>query len=164
MNKSIFSITSLSKYSELFQIVGVIGLIASLIFVGMELRQSQQIALVEQQVERTKAFTDLYNTATNNNLAYLHPENDYDKYEVFFYNFQHMFWNISETDYLKYRLGLMDENIWQSRYAIMKRIKSREESTDRNCKMLERVWEAKTRQLDKEFVKLIEDIPSRDCT
>ena len=75
-----------------------------------------------------------------------------------------MFWNISETDYLKYRLGLMDENIWQSRYAIMKRIKSREESTDRNCKMLERVWEAKTRQLDKEFVKLIEDIPSRDCT
>jgi|TARA_B100001094_G_scaffold326445_1_gene382636 hypothetical protein len=164
MNKSIFSINSLSKYSELFQIVGVIGLIASLIFVGMELRQSQQIALVEQQVERTKAFTDLYNTATNNNLAYLHPENDYDKYEVFFYNFQHMFWNISETDYLKYRLGLMDENIWQSRYAIMKRIKSREESTDRNCKMLERVWEAKTRQLDKEFVKLIEDIPSRDCT
>ena len=164
MNKSIFSINSLSKYSELFQIVGVIGLIASLIFVGMELRQSQQIALVEQQVERTKAFTDLYNTATNNNLAYLHPENDYDKYEVFFYNFQHMFWNISETDYLKYRLGLMDENIWQSRYAIMKRIKSREESTDRNCKMLERVWEAKTRQLDKEFVKLIEDIPSRNCT
>ena len=164
MNKSIFSINSLSKYSELFQIVGVIGLIASLIFVGMELRQSQQIALVEQQVERTKAFTDLYNTATNNNLAYLHPENDYDKYEVFFYNFQHMFWNISETDYLKYRLGLMDENIWQSRYAIMKRIKSREESTDRHCKMLERVWEAKTRQLDKEFVKLIEDIPSRDCT
>ena len=164
MNKSIFSINSLSKYSELFQIVGVIGLIASLIFVGMELRQSQQIALVEQQVERTKAFTDLYNTATNNNLAYLHPENDYDKYEVFFYNFQHMFWNISETDYLKYRLGLMDENIWQSRYVIMKRIKSREESTDRNCKMLERVWETKTRQLDKEFVKLIEAISSRACT
>ena len=164
MNKSIFSINSLSKYSELFQIVGVIGLIASLIFVGMELRQSQQIALVEQQVERTKAFTDLYNTATNNNLAYLHPENDYDKYEVFFYNFQHMFWNISETDYLKYRLGLMDENIWQSRYAIMKRIKSREDQINRQCKILERVWDVKTRQLDKEFVKLIEAIPSRACT
>ena len=123
MNKSIFSINSLSKYSDLFQIIGVIGLIASLIFVGMELRQSQQIALVEQQVERTKAFTELYNTATNNNLAYLHPDNDYNEYEVFFYNFQHMFWNISETDYLKYRLGLMDESIWQSRYSIMKRIK-----------------------------------------
>ena len=164
MNKSIFSINSLSKYSDLFQIIGVIGLIASLIFVGMELRQSQQIALVEQQVERTKAFTELYNTATNNNLAYLHPNNDYNEYEVFFYNFQHMFWNISETDYLKYRLGLMDESIWQSRYSIMKRIKSREESTDRDCGILERVWEAKKRQLDTEFIKLIEAIPSRNCS
>lgn len=55
----------------------------------------------------------------------------------------------------------MDESIWQSRYSIMKRIISREESTDRNCKMLERVWEAKKKQLDTEFIKLIEAIPSR---
>ena len=164
MNKSIFSINSLSKYNELFQIVGVIGLIASLIFVGMELRQSQQIALVEQQVERTKIFTDLYNTATIKNLAFLYPENDYSEQEVFTHNIQHMFWNLSETDYLKYRLGLMDENIWQSRYSIMKRVKSREGQTNRYCIIMERVWEAKKRQLDAEFIKLIEDIPSRNCT
>ena len=155
---------TLSKYGDLFQIIGVIGLIASLIFVGMELRQSQQIALVEQQVERTKAFTDLYNTATNNNLAFLFPENDYDEYEVFFNNFHHMFWNISETDYLKYRLGLMDESIWQSRYSIMKRLKSREGQTNRQCIIVERVWEIKKRQLDTEFIKLIEAIPSRNCS
>ena len=53
MNKSIFSINSLSKYSELFQIVGVIGLIASLIFVGLELRQTQKIAIAGQQQSRT---------------------------------------------------------------------------------------------------------------
>ena len=105
---------SLSKYSELFQIAGVIGLIASLIFVGMELRQSQQIALAEQQVERTKAFVDVYNTATNNGLAFMNFDNDYNKEEIFQVNFWHIFWNLSETDYLKYRLGLMDENIWQS--------------------------------------------------
>ena len=52
MNKSIFSINSLSKYSDLFQIVGVIGLIASLIFVGLELRQSHKIALAAQQQAR----------------------------------------------------------------------------------------------------------------
>ena len=163
MNKSIFSINSLSKYSELFQIVGVIGLIASLIFVGMEMRQSQQIALVEQQVERTKAFTDLYNTATLKNLAVFVPENDYNEYEVFTNNFQHMFWNLSETDYLKFRLGLMDENIWQSRYSIMKRVKSREGTTNRQCIIRERAWTTKKRQLDTEFIKLIEAIPSRDC-
>ena len=69
MNKSIFSINSLSKYSDLFQIVGVIGLIASLIFVGLELRQSQQIALAEQHVERTKVFTEVINTC----LLYTSP-------------------------------------------------------------------------------------------
>ena len=56
MNKSIFSINSLSKYSHLFQIVGVIGLIASLIFVGLELRQTQKIALNTQNQARTETL------------------------------------------------------------------------------------------------------------
>ena len=129
MNKNIFSINSLSKYSELFQIIGVIGLIASLIFVGLELRQSQRIALAEQHVERTKVFTEVINTATNNGIAYFYSDHDYDKNELFTHNFWHMFWNVSETDYLKYRLGLMDEGIWQARYSIMKRNKSRERAS-----------------------------------
>ena len=164
MNKSIFSINSLSKYSELFQIVGVIGLIASLIFVGLELRQSQQIALAEQHVERTKVFTEVINTATNNGIAYFYRDHDYDKYEIFVHNFWHMFWNVSETDYLKYRLGLMDEGIWQARYTIMNRNKSRKNYTSRACHTAERVWRAKSTQLDSEFVKLINAIPSKDCT
>tara|TARA_B100000609_G_scaffold179390_1_gene159193 strand:+ start:434 stop:937 length:504 start_codon:yes stop_codon:yes gene_type:complete len=163
MNKSIFSINSFSKYSELFQIVGVIGLIASLIFVGMELRQSQQIALAEQQVERTKAFVDVYNTATNNGLAFMNFDNDYNKEEIFQVNFWHIFWNLSETDYLKYRLGLMDENIWQSRFAIMKRFKSRNNMTKRECLMREDVWNRKRNTLDTEFINLIEMTPSVDC-
>ena len=69
---------TLSKYGDLFQIVGVIGLIASLIFVGLELRQSQQIALAEQHVERTKVFTEVINTATNNGIAYFYRDHDYD--------------------------------------------------------------------------------------
>ena len=163
MNKSIFSINSLSKYNQLFQIVGVIGLIASLIFVGIELRQSQQIALAEQQVERTKAFVDVYNTATNNGLAFMNFDNDYNKEEIFQVNFWHIFWNLSETDYLKYRLGLMDENIWQSRYAIMKRFKSRNNMTKRVCLMREDVWNRKRNTLDAEFINLIEMTPSIDC-
>ena len=154
---------SLSKYSDLFQIVGVIGLIASLIFVGIELRQSQQIALAEQQVERTKAFVDVYNTATNNGLAFMNFDNDYNKEEIFQVNFWHIFWNLSETDYLKYRLGLMDENIWQSRFAIMKRSKSRNNITKRECLMREDVWNRKRNTLDTEFINLIEMTPSVDC-
>ena len=166
MNKSIFSIHSLSKYSELFQIVGVIGLIASLIFVGMELRQSQQIALAEQQVERTKVFADIYLAATDKGIAFGKFENDYNDEEIFQFNFNHIFWNLSETDYLKYRLGLMDESIWQSRYAIMKRLKSgkpNENTTKRRCLMLMAVWNQKINSLDSEFINLIEMTPSIDC-
>ena len=68
MNKSIFSINSLSKYSDLFQIVGVIGLIASLIFVGMELRQSHKIALSAQQQARVDNFLNLINNQSTANF------------------------------------------------------------------------------------------------
>ena len=155
--------SNLSRFSELLQIVGVIGLIASLIFVGLELRQSQRIALAEQHVERTKVFTEVINTATNNGIAYFYRDHDYDKYEIYEHNFWHMFWNVSETDYLKYRLGLMDEGIWQARYGIMKKNKSREGYTNRRCEMSKRVWQGKSTQLDSEFVKLINAIPSKDC-
>ena len=100
---------------------------------------------------------------TNNGIAYFYPDHDYDKYELFIHNFWHMFWNVSETDYLKYRLGLMDEGIWQARYAIMKRNKSRENYTSRVCDLAERAWRGKSTQLDSEFVKLINTIPSKDC-
>jgi len=43
MSKNIASMLSISKFNDFIQIIGVIGLIASLIFVGLELRQSQKL-------------------------------------------------------------------------------------------------------------------------
>jgi len=160
MNKSIFSINSLSKYSELFQIVGVIGLIASLIFVGLELRQSHKIALSDQQQARMQAFVTIYNNATSNNIAFAYDQNHYSDYEIFYHNMLHSFWNISEADFLRYRLGLMDENIWRSKFSIIKRQRS---SDARNCELRRRVWQIKRTQIDSEFVKLVEEIPFEEC-
>ena len=36
------------------QLIGIIGIIASLLFVGLEMRQSQKIALAAQQQERRR--------------------------------------------------------------------------------------------------------------
>ncbi len=52
MSKNIASMLSISKLNDFIQIIGVIGLIASLIFVGLELKQSQKIALAKTQQER----------------------------------------------------------------------------------------------------------------
>ncbi len=60
----------------------------------------------------------------------------------------------------------MDESIWQSRYAIMKRLKSgkfTENTTKRYCLMLMDVWNQKINTLDSEFINLIEMTPSIDC-
>ena len=48
--------------NTMMQLLGLIGVAASLIFVGLELRQSQQIAIAGQVQARNQAFLDLYTT------------------------------------------------------------------------------------------------------
>tara|TARA_B100001248_G_C27208347_1_gene374551 strand:+ start:394 stop:669 length:276 start_codon:yes stop_codon:yes gene_type:complete len=43
---------------DLIQLLGMVGIIGSLIFVGLEMRQSQRIVLAGQQVLRTQFFLD----------------------------------------------------------------------------------------------------------
>ena len=160
MNKSIFSINSLSKYSDLFQIIGVIGLISSLIFVGLELRQSHKIALAEQQQQRMDTFINIINNLTTNGYAHQvdkSTEKKMTKREIIYHNLWHQLWHIYEADFLRYRLGLMDENIWDSKLSIMSRGYSPDDVA--KCEEMKRVWNVRKDQLDKEFVKLIQSFP-----
>ena len=43
---------------DLIQLLGMVGIIGSLIFVGLEMRQSQRIALAGQQALRTQFWLD----------------------------------------------------------------------------------------------------------
>jgi len=47
---------------DLIQLLGKVGVIGSLIFVGLEMRQSQMIAQAGQNQERLGAATDMVNT------------------------------------------------------------------------------------------------------
>ena len=51
-------------YNTLIQLLGMIGIIGSLLFVGLEMRQSQRIALAGQQQDRMAVFVDITNTFT----------------------------------------------------------------------------------------------------
>ena len=129
MSKNIFSINVLSKYSEHFQIVGVIGLIASLIFVGIELRQSHKIALSAQQQQRAALITEVIGTFSDANppisfLDFLNQTIDMENQnnrattETYMYRV----WMIYENDYLQHKLGLMDEDVWQAKLISMQAI------------------------------------------
>ena len=50
------------SFTGLANLLGVVGVIGSLIFVGLELRQSQIIALASQQQARTGTLVDIIGT------------------------------------------------------------------------------------------------------
>ena len=143
----------------LIQLIGMIGILGGLVFVGLEMRQSQQLALATQQTARMQVWTDIVNAFTESQINYPEGTGDFNP-EM---NVAHAALWIFENDYIQYELGLMDENIWQSRYAIMKRFKSRNNMTKRVCLMREDVWNRKRNTLDTEFINLIEMTPSIDC-
>ena len=51
-------------FNFLIQLLGMIGIIGSLLFVGLEMRQSQRIALAGHQQDRMAVFVDITNTFT----------------------------------------------------------------------------------------------------
>ena len=52
------------------QLLGMVGLLGGLIFVGLEMKQSQQIALAAQQTERTNMLLDQVNSFSEPELNY----------------------------------------------------------------------------------------------
>ena len=49
----------------LIQLIGMLGILGGLVFVGLEMRQSQQLALAAQQTARMQVWTDIVNAFLN---------------------------------------------------------------------------------------------------
>ena len=69
------------SFSNITNFLGVIGVIASLIFVGLELRQSQKIALAEQMNNRVNVLMSIVNSYIEADLDFFsaminEPEKD----------------------------------------------------------------------------------------
>ena len=52
------------------QLLGMLSVLAGLVLVGLEMRQSQQIALAAQQQNRMSVFIDIINTMTEAGFEY----------------------------------------------------------------------------------------------
>ena len=144
------------------QLLGMVGLLGGLIFVGLEMKQSQQIALAAQQTERTNMLLDQVNSFSEPELNYhnmllmqsghMPPSPEYEWMAV---NTAHGFWWIAENDFVQYSLGLMDENIWQAKLNAM-------EFVYNSC-LSRHVFDFRKSLLDARLVSLIEDFPDA-CT
>ena len=142
------------------QLLGMLGVIASLVFVGLQMRQSQQIALAAQQTERMQVFTDIVNTFTESGLQYealnLNGEErvSSDSFNLAINVVHQALW-VFENDFLQYSLGLMDESIWQAKSNFLL-------SSFSTC-IGRQVFNQRKDSLDSRIVELIDAVPAQSC-
>ena len=108
---------------DLIQLLGMVGIIGSLIFVGLEMRQSQRIAMAGQQMELnalsigaksvfTVAGLDWYSIAflDQPELADTYPSGiagGRNNYHQALFNY--------ENDYFQFSQGLMPIEVWEAK-------------------------------------------------
>ena len=105
------------------QLLGMVGVLGGLVFVGLEMRQSQQIAIAGQQQERASIFIDYYQ-------SFVEAGHDLDLYirEGFVIDENssleesmaqraaaQIAWFIFENDFYQYQYGLMSDDVFEAK-------------------------------------------------
>ncbi len=133
------------------QLLGMLGVLGGLVFVGLEMRQSQQLALAAQQTARMQVWTDMVNAFTESQINYPGGNGDF-KPEM---NVAHAALWIFENDYIQFELGLMDENIWQAKMNPLRRTYNTCDGRD--------VYLQRKSSLDVRLVALIDSLLDEEC-
>ena len=144
------------------QLLGMVGLLGGLIFVGLQMKQTQRIALAEQQQSRTETFIDMLNTMSETDVSFHRFQlNGLDRgTEITVENFLHQLWWIHENDYLQYSLNLMDNGIWQSKLRAIENLYNGNGKEDL-CPLAKQVWSTRRNIINPELVSLVEAMPSK---
>tara|TARA_X000000368_G_scaffold174907_1_gene137889 strand:- start:1895 stop:2401 length:507 start_codon:yes stop_codon:yes gene_type:complete len=159
MNKNIFSIGSMTKLNSFLQTLGALGIIASLIFVGMELRQTQKIALNAQNQARTETLIRTAEFFYENGLPYHEwlkqgiEEEDKDLIATY----KHMAWWIYNNDYSQYKSGLMQEDLFEAKKnGPMARNVNGKNYLE--CIISKEVWDVRKNNFQPDFAELINSL------
>ena len=144
--------------NTIVQTLAMFGVMGSLIFVGLQMKQSQEIALAAQNSVRTGYFLAAIDSLAEQGLSYheyllqvngVKPATK--EYEWLTHNQTHAFWFIAENDFLQHELGLIDENVWKAKLAIYQLACRVALSDSRDIYLLRRPM------LNPRFVALIEE-------
>ena len=144
------------------QLSGMLSVLAGLIFVGLEMRQSQQIALAAQQQARMEVFVDAVGIMSDGGVSYQNflSNGITEENETHIENFLHQLWWIFENDFLQYNLGLMDESIWEAKFRAIESLYNGNEGDLETCINAKNIWRVRKPIIDPELVALVETIPS----
>ena len=120
------------SFDTWIQLLGMTGVLGGLVFVGLEMRQSQQIALAAQQQARTEIFTGIVNSVNESSEVSLYqilvkamdnePLTASEKKITENYAFQTIW--VFENDFIQYQAGLIDENVWLAKLLSVRTLSS----------------------------------------
>ena len=110
-------------FENTIQVVGVAGVIGSLVFVGLELRQSQEIAIAGQFQARAnisiqgiytwlETGMDWQSVTFDGNSQY---NEELSSFDIARRNYTHVMWFILENDFFQYSQELMPDNMWAAK-------------------------------------------------
>ena len=109
-----------AKLNDWMQVIGIFAVVASLIFVGLQMKQDQEIALAAQYQARADSTLNLL--ASHIEAAYVVPPfrdkvtDTLTGQDVAQAMWQ---WTAIDNHYFQYQKGFLEENAWQGqvRYA-----------------------------------------------
>ena len=134
------------------QLLGMLGIIISLIFVGLEMRQSQRIAIAGQYQARAAMNAASIQAAIEAGIDFsaqsgLSQSNLTPEEQVQQRNFTNLAYTRIENDYYQYQQGLIDEETWEKKLFSIR-------SWYNNCDLRE-VWERRSQFFTNDLIDLI---------
>ena len=145
------------------QLLGMLGVLGGLVFVGLEMSQSRQIALAAQQQARTEIFTGIVNSVNESSDVSLYqilmkvtdnaPLTASEKKIAENYALQTVW--VFENDFIQYQAGLIDENVWAAKLFSIRTLA-------RLCHVRDAV-EYLLQFANAELTNLVEIVPQTDC-
>ena len=120
-----------ASWNEIAELIGIVAIVASLVFVGLQMKQSQDIAIGAQYHERAALTIDNLNAELESGrllpffarLAGYDAVSDGDLEEFAALGiWQTKFLLIMDNNYFQYQSGFMEESAWQAYREFLKRV------------------------------------------
>ena len=104
------------------QLLGMLGVLGGLVFVGLEMQQSQRIAMANTYQDRISTTMSFITAYAETNLDWwsaisysLEEAEELSDLEIAERNAHNGLWSIYESDFVQYTQGLMTEDAWQAK-------------------------------------------------
>lgn len=141
-----------SKLRDGAELIGIAAIVASLVFVGLQLKQSQEIAIATQYHARAEAVMNLHLAGIESDWLSAYPLRPHitDDMSAKDINGILWLWIAFDNHFYQYRSGFLDEESWQAQRKNIQELYSA-------CPA-RFIWDWRKSGLRSQFVSLVESI------